>query len=216
MFNRVAWSLFIIVFVTLYGCGKSAVEQDSSAGKTEKAEQIEAVVPTICVYTIGDVRASLLNAMIDSLRVHYPKCEVAGNIALPEEAKTTKRHDHARYRADVLNKVLSRYKTDTTIVIGLTQADIGLDNFRGREHSGIMGQAGGIGTGVAVFSSYRPHGNGQLFSVILHEIGHAQGLHHCPNEHCIMQDAKGGNPFSRTNTFCTKCKEFMRKKNWRL
>ena len=216
MLNRTAWSFFIIVSATLYGCGKSAAEKNPSAEKTVKAEQVKVVVPTICVYTLGDVRASLLNAMMDSLRAHHPRCEVAGNMALPEEASTTKRHDHVRYRADALNKVLWQYKSDTTIVIGLTQSDIGLDNFRGREHSGIMGQASGIGTGVAVFSSYRPHGNGQLFSVILHEIGHAQGLRHCPDEHCIMQDAKGGNPFSKTSTFCAKCKAFMRSKNWRL
>lgn len=67
-----------------------------------------------------------------------------------------------------------------------------------------MGLASGIGTGVAVFSSYRPHGYGQLFSVMLHELGHAQGLRHCPNIKCMMQNAKGGNPFSKTNVFCDK------------
>ena len=207
--------LFSVVLVTLHSCNKTSTAEQTDK-KQAPEEQAKDVVPTICVYTLGDVRAGLLNAMMDSLRAHYPKCEVAGNIALPEEAKTTKRHDHVRYRSDLLNKVLGRYKTDTTIVIGLTQADIGLDNFRGREHSGIMGQASGIGTGVAIFSSYRPHGNRQLFSVILHEIGHAQGLRHCPDEHCIMQDAKGGNPFSKTNTFCAKCKKIMQGKHWRL
>ena len=204
-----------MLILALYGCKEAPVAEQPNEKQTSEWQAKE-VVPTICVYTLGEVKASLLNAMMDSLKAHYPKCEVAGNLALPEEARTTKRHDHVRYRADALNKILRQYKSDTTIVIGLTQADIGLDNFRGREHSGIMGQASGIGTGVAVFSSYRPHGNEQLFSVILHEIGHAQGLRHCPDEHCIMQDAKGGNPFSKTNTFCAKCKAFMRSKNWRL
>lgn len=154
--------------------------------------------------------------MMDSLRAHYPKCKMAGNIQLPDSALTTKRFDHRRYRADLLNKVLERYKSDSTIVIGLTQADIGLDNFRSRDHSGIMGLANGIGTGVAVFSSYRPHGNGQLFSVMLHEIGHTQGLRHCQNTKCAMQNAKGGNPFSKTNVFCGKCKKHMEAKHWKL
>ena len=128
--------LFSVVLVTLHSCSKtSTVEQTDKKQASE--EQTKDVVPTICVYTLGDVRASLLNAMMDSLRAHYPKCEVAGNLALPEEARTTKRHDHVRYRADALNKILRQYKSDTAIVIGLTQADIGLDNFRGREHSGI-------------------------------------------------------------------------------
>lgn len=192
------------------------------SGNTQKAApepepKVEAkAVPTICVYTLGPVDGRLQRVMLDSLKVHYPMCRLAGNIALPEEARTTKRHDRVRYRADLLNKMLSRYRSDSTLVVGLTQADIGLDNFRNRAHSGIMGMANGIGTGVAVFSSYRPHGYGQLFSVMVHEIGHAQGLRHCSDERCIMQDAKGGNPFSRTNVFCDKCKKFMTDRHWRF
>ncbi|MGM9802727.1 MAG: matrixin family metalloprotease [Muribaculaceae bacterium] len=173
-------------------------------------------MPTICVYTLGDVNRKLLSAIIDSLQSHYPKCKFVGNIALPDSAITTKRNDHRRYRADRLNKELAKHKTDTNIVIGFTQADIGLDNFRGRAHSGIMGLASGYGTGVAVFSSYRPNGNRQLFSVMLHELGHAQGLRHCHDENCLMQDAKGGNPFSKTNVFCDKCKNYMQSRHWKL
>lgn len=154
--------------------------------------------------------------MLDSLKAHYPKCKYVGNIALDKKALTTKRKDHVRYRADLLNEQLKAFKSDSTIVIGLTQADIGLDNFRNRPHSGIMGLASGIGTGVAVFSSYRPHGYGQLFSVMLHEIGHTQGLRHCPDTNCMMQNAKGGNPFAKTNSFCVKCKKFMKNRHWNL
>lgn len=186
------------------------------AGKHSTEEQGEKVIPTICVYTLGDVQENLLDAMLDSLQTHYPKCRIAGGIDLPDAAKTTKRHDHIRYRADLLNKILGQHKSDSTIVIGLTQVDIGLDNFRDREHSGIMGLASGIGTGVAVFSSYRPHGYGQLFSVMLHEIGHAQGLRHCPDKHCIMQNANGGNPFNKTDKFCVKCRDYMLRRNWNL
>ena len=143
--------------------------------------------------------------------MHY-----AGNIALDSKALTTKRKDHLRYRANLLNEQLKAFKSDSTIVIGLTQADIGLDNFRNRPHSGIMGLASGVGTGVAVFSLYRPHGYGQLFCVMLHEIGHAQGLRHCPDANCMMQNAKGGNPFAKTNSFCAKCKEFMKHRHWNL
>lgn len=201
--------LFLIALLALTGCGKKS-------GPAPSVSQQQAVVPTICVYTMGKVDNGLQRAMFDSLRAHYPKCRMAGHLHLPESARTTKRNDHRRYRADLLNKVLAQYKTDSTIVVGLTQADIGLDNFRGRPHSGIMGMANGIGTGVAVFSSYRPRGNGQLFSVMLHELGHAQGLRHCPDTKCMMQNANGGNPFSRTNVFCQKCKAFMQSKHWKL
>lgn len=199
-----------VFFILIGSCKKSGF---ATSPRTEKGR---VAVPVICVYTIGEVREELKEAMMDSLRTHYPKCRMSGNIQLPDVALTTKRNDHRRYRADLLNEVLCKYKSDSNIVIGLTQADIGLDNFRGRAHSGIMGLASGIGTGVAVFSSYRPHGNGQMFCVMLHEIGHAQGLRHCPDTTCMMQNAKGGNPFSRTNVFCDKCKNYMKSKSWRL
>ena len=95
MLSRVAWSLFIIVSVALYGCRKSAEPKNPSDEKTEKTERAEAVVATICMYTLGDVKASLLIAMMDSLRANYPKYKVAGNLDLLEEARTTKRHDYS-------------------------------------------------------------------------------------------------------------------------
>ena len=210
MKNRIFETVLLYALLLLMGsCKKSTSASTSTAAQ-------QSVVPVVCVYTLGAVNGDLQHAMMDSLRAHYPKCRMAGNIHLPDSALTAKRNDHRRYRADILTKVLCQYKSDSTIVIGLTQADIGLDNFRGRDHSGIMGLASGIGTGVAVFSSYRPHGYGQLFSVMLHEIGHAQGLRHCPDTKCIMQNAKGGNPFSKTNVFCDKCKKHMESKHWKL
>lgn len=194
----------------------ASAQQTASSKRGKPSPQQTAAPRTICLYTLGKVPVALRRAMLDSLSHHYPHCTYIGNLPLPSDALTTKRHDHPRYRADLLNKYLTRYKSDTVMVVGLTTADIGLDNFRNRPHSGIMGMASGIGTGVAVFSSYRPRGNGQLFSLMLHELGHAQGLRHCPDERCMMQNAKGGNPFSRTNKFCTKCRTFLIERGWRL
>lgn len=203
--------LVCTLMMSVYSCKNTPSSEPSTP-----AEQKESMVPTVCLYTMGNVESKLQRAMMDSLQAHYPRCKYAGNIGLPDETLTTKRHDHPRYRADLLNKVLRQYKSDSTIVIGLTQADIGLDNFRNRPHSGIMGMADGIGSGIAVFSSYRPHGYGQLFSVMLHELGHSQGLKHCKDTNCIMQNANGGNPFSKTNVFCDKCKDFMEARHWIL
>ena len=80
------------------------------------------IVPTVCLYTLGNVSKNLREAILDSLKAHYPKCKYVGNIALDKKALTTKRKDHVRYRADLLNEQLKAFKSDSTIVIGLTQA----------------------------------------------------------------------------------------------
>lgn len=206
--------LLVLVFLRP-SCSKTP-ENSGSSTKKEPSVEKRAEIPTICVYTLGVVRNSMQDDMMDSLKAHYPKCRYVANIALPENARTKKRNDHVRYRADLLNNVLLGYKTDSTIVIGLTQADIGLDNFRGQPHWGIMGMASSINGGVAVISSYRPHNRAELFGVMLHEIGHAQGLNHCPDTSCMMQNAKGGNPFRRTHVFCNECKAYLQKLNWKL
>ena len=201
----------LLLALTLFGCTNAKKENVVVTQKTETPP-----IKCIEVYTLGNVSDRLRDAMVDSLKKRYPKCKFVKNLNLPSAAITTKRNEHVRYRADLLNEQLKAFKSDSTIVIGLTQEDIGLDNFRSRPHSGIMGLASGIGTGVAVFSSYRPHGYEQLFSVMLHEIGHTQGLRHCPDTNCMMQNAKGGNPFAKTNSFCVKCKKFMKNRHWNL
>lgn len=204
--------LGLSVCITSCNSGPTPPSENTKQTSNHQPEQL----PTIRLYTLGKVPVKLRQAMLDSLSIHYPRSTYAGNSPLPSDALTARCHDYSRYRADLLNKYLTGYKKGNVMVVGLTTADIGLDNFRNRPHSGIMGMASGIGTGVAVFSSYRPRGNGQLFSLMLHELGHAQGLRHCPDERCMMQNAKGGNPFSRTHTFCSKCRAFMTDRGWKL
>lgn len=195
----------------------------SCAGNKHKNEQINEtakaetkVIPTVCLYSLGNVNKELVSSILDSLKERYPKCEYAGSQALPEDAITKKRHDHARYRTDVINEYLTRLKTDSTINLALTQSDVGRDNFRGQPHWGLFGEANGIGNGAAVVSSYRLHNHTALFRAILHELGHAEGLRHCKNKGCLMQNANGKNPFKTNKDFCRTCKAYMTSKHWKL
>lgn len=210
-----------LVCVLLAACTGGVGGKVDGGKATQVQTQSPKPVPTACLYTIGEVSPVLREAILDSLRAHYPKCRYAGNLPLRSTAITRNRRDHTRYMADSLIADLCRYQSDTAIVIGLTQADIGKDNFRNREgkivpHWGIMGESAGIGKQVLVFSSYRPRGNAQLFRLMLHEIGHSMGLWHCSDPNCIMQDAKGTNPFGQATHFCDKCGAHMRARHWQL
>lgn len=211
--NRIIVMLLAIALLCV-GC----TQQSKNPSKTNvaKAEvKREMVVPTIQVYTLGNVSNKTRDAIMDSLRRIYPKCEFIKNVSLPASAITKKRHDHVRYRADLLNAYLEKYKTKDNIVVGLTHADIGLDDFRNRPHSGIRGLANGFGKGIATFSDYRGNSN-ELFRIMLHEIAHTLGLRHCKTEGCIMQDQKGGNKMKSSPDFCPSCKKFMIEHHFKL
>lgn len=170
-------------------------------------------IPTIQVYTLGKVSEKLKNRMMDSLRLHYPRCQFIRNIPLPKEAYYAPRK---RYLADKLNDYLATFRKDDNVVVGLTQADISLNNFRNSPNFGIMGMAHGLGHYVAVFSDFRCKDYSDFSELVQHELAHAFGLPHCPNGNCIMQNAKGGNKFRTSDGFCPKCKAFLIKKHWTL
>lgn len=213
--NKLTFLTSVVIIATVCLSCVDRVENSTKQPRSIVKEK-NAILPTVCLYTLGTVNSKLRDAMVDSLKNHYPKVRFMGNLDLPKRAITKKLKDHTRYESDSLNNYLSQYGSDSTIVIGLTSADIGLDNFRNRPHWGIMGKAKGINIPVAVFSSYRSKDNAQLFCVMLHEIGHTRGLRHCPDQKCMMQNAKGGNPFRHTQVFCKKCKAYMTKKGWHL
>jgi hypothetical protein len=65
---------------------------------------------------------------------------------------------------------------------------------------------------LVLFSSGRPAEKG--VTVVIHGPDHTQGLDHCPDITCIMQDAKGKNTFAHETGFCKKCKASLAKKGW--
>jgi len=111
-----------------------------------------------------------------------------------------------RYRADSILKYLRSEQLDNTqLLLGLTNQDISTTKY-GRdgkikeprykyEDWGIFG-LGSVGGGVCVVSNHRLgrkvgpiRKTERLKKVALHEVGHALGLPHCPQEECFMRDA---------------------------
>ena len=56
----------------------------------------------------------------------------------------------------------------------------------------------------------------QFYKVVLHELGHTQGLAHCPAPTCFMRDAAGGNPTTQETGFCPRCTTHLRRRGWQL
>lgn len=101
IFKRCFLLCCVCLAICLLSCNQKNKEGDRHVTTDMKASR---TVPTVCLYTLGNVSADLRGAMLDSLRAHYPKCRYAGNIALDTKALTTRRKDHLRYRANLLNE----------------------------------------------------------------------------------------------------------------
>jgi len=119
-----------------------------------------------------------------------------------------------RYRADSIIRLLSAVTAKNNVTIGITAKDISTAKDT-HEDWGIMGL--GYCPGKAcVISSYRlkKDKNNSLFKVAIHELGHTQGLPHCPVANCFMRDAEGGNPLDEETEFCKSCTGFLQQKGW--
>jgi archaemetzincin len=135
-------------------------------------------------------------------------------IALPKRAYYAPRN---RYRADTLIYILRNATEDGHVTMGLTNKDISAEKGKVFDY-GIMGLAYQPGKSCVV-STYRlskKNINEQFFKVAIHELGHTQGLPHCPNKTCLMTDAEGKNNTDKENGFCIKCKTYLIAKGWKL
>jgi archaemetzincin len=202
--------MIFCVSASLWGCTSNNKGQTRDVKVTASGPKKQKL-PTIEVYTVGKVNNGLRNALLDSLRTIYKDCRFVKNVPLPQSAYYKPRN---RYLAVKLNSFLSKWHTKNNIVVGLTQVDISLMNFRNRPNSGIFGSSNYIGGGVCVFSSYRKSLKEGLFCVMKHELAHAFGLRHCTVSNCVMHDAGGTD--LRGTQFCKNCKVYLKSKGWKL
>ncbi|MBK7764266.1 MAG: matrixin family metalloprotease [Bacteroidetes bacterium] len=122
-----------------------------------------------------------------------------------------------RYRADSLIHYLSRVTAKGHLTIGLTSKDISTTK---NEHAdwGVMGLGFCPGKSC-IASTFRLKGNNKLeklYKVAIHELGHTQGLPHCPVKTCLMRDAEGKDHLNEETGFCASCKAVLIKAGWDL
>ena len=122
-----------------------------------------------------------------------------------------------RYRADSLIRFLRDGTPAGEVSIGLTDKDISTN--KGNIADWGVKDLGFCPGKACIASSYRVAKNNkkeQLYKVAIHELGHTEGLPHCPVKTCLMRDAEGQNPTNEETGFCSSCKNFLLKKGWKL
>ncbi len=200
--------LFIsICLLIFYSC--------KNAGRYFAGNSAPVNIPvTIEIQPFEDISKEEMKEVFDRVKQVYPIVQLNKKIPLPAAAWYPKRQ---RYRADSIIQFLNRRTAENHVSIGLTTKDI--STTKGNiEDWGVMGL--GFRPGKAcVASTFRvskTKQGDQLFKVSIHELGHTQGLPHCPVKHCFMRNAEGGNPTDEETGFCNDCKNFLIKRGWTL
>ena len=96
-------------------------------------------------------------------------------------------------------------------VIGVTNRDISTQ-IHGKADYGILGLSylNSLQINSSIISTYRLRRKKDLWKLATHEFCHGfYNAPHCSDEHCIMCDAKGGNPhFEIKDSLCAACASF--------
>jgi len=169
---------------------------------------------TILIQPFKDIETEKVNFIAKEIAKICPNVRILKPIDFPENTYYKPRN---RYRADSVISYLNKETKDGFITIGLTSKDISVTKGKIKDF-GVMGL--GFRPGKAcVASDFRlnkQNSNEQFFKVAIHELGHTQGLKHCPTKICFMRDAEGKNPTNEEKEFCEKCKNVLISKNWKF
>jgi archaemetzincin len=192
----------IVAILTMYACQPNT--QTASANK-----QL-----TIIIQPFIDFKPNEANAVRNEVKKYYGKVIVNKPINFPPNSLNP---THTRRRADSIIKYLSIHTPAGFRTIGLTHTDISVTK-DGKPDWGVMGLGYCPGKSC-VASTFRLHGNNRfekLVKVALHELGHTEGLNHCPEKTCLLRDAEGKDHLNEEKGFCASCKKYLIKKGWEL
>jgi archaemetzincin len=204
-----------IVFLTIAFFVSCAETGEFGTGSSKKVVGIQ---------PFGDISSREIDSVMSSIIEMYDfEVVILKNEALPKNSYTEIRYP--RYRADTLVQWLSDHRPDSVdIIVGLTNKDISVTKYKDNTREikeptwqycdfGIFG-LGRVGGQACVVSSNRLHGNAstadfykRLTRITCHEVGHVLGLHHCPKEGCLMNDAneKISTVDNSTGVLCEAC-----------
>lgn len=211
----------MIVFVSLIfnACGsRERNKQTENPVKKELKKVVSklTVPETISIYRYGDFSVSKAQRLEKQLKTFYPNVVLKDKVlTLPAKHYNQQRN---RYLGTGLFEELGKNRNGDA-VIGLTDYVIFKPNEISQTY-GIMGVSP-VGTYKCVVSSKIPssgkeQSDDNFVKLALHELGHAFGLNHCPNQHCYMVDAEHKMKFPQTTGFCESCKTKLNAKGWTI
>lgn len=205
--------LYIVLFINILlfiSCDRTVKVPDSSKLPETEEKSYQAFV----IQPFSDVPEIIIDSLYKNLKRINPNIKVNEAIPLPEKTYYSPRN---RYRADSLIQFLWYKSRNNSVIIGVTSKDISTTKGENKDW-GIMGLAycPGISCVVSSHRLSKNNLNEQLYKLTIHELGHTQGLPHCKNLKCYMQDAEGKNKKDDLIYFCNSCKLHLQERGWML
>ncbi|KAF2328908.1 Zn-dependent protease [Flavobacterium ginsenosidimutans] len=193
------------VLILLFGLFSCVNRNNENAIKAQKV---------IVIQPLGNFQQKQTQKVFAEIKAINPKVVLMENIDFPEKSFYKPRN---RYRADSIIKNLKNNIGKDSVIVGLSHFDISTTKNRIKDW-GIMGLGYRPGKACVVsdFRLSRKNKNEQFYKLVLHELGHTEGLPHCKIQTCLMRDAEGRNPFNQEKSFCKDCKSFLKSKGWQL
>ena len=209
--------LLCLVFFLSCNSKEQNTQTENPVKKEIKKVVNKVTVPkTISIYRYGDFSVSKAQRLEKQLKSYFPEVILKEQVlTLPAEHYNKERN---RYRGSGLFEELGKHRNGDA-VIGLTDYVIFKPNEISQTY-GIMGVSP-VGTYKCVVSSKIPssgkeQSDDNFVKLSLHELGHAFGLNHCPDQHCYMVDAEHKMKFPQTTGFCESCKTKLNAKGWTI
>ncbi|AZA80204.1 Zn-dependent protease [Chryseobacterium sp. G0186] len=186
----------------------------SCSEKQKLEEKTEKTAVTILIQPFKDIKSENVEKVAAGIKKVYPNIQVLEAI---DFLGNTYYKERNRYRADSIIKFLNSRTKDGFVTIGLTSKDISATRGKIKDF-GIMGLGYRPGKAcvASMFRLSKENSDEQFYKIAIHELGHTQGLPHCPEKMCFMRDAEGKNPTNEETDFCKKCKAFLINKNWKF
>lgn len=193
---------FLILLCSFISCTNARKENEVKKSKV------------IVIQPLGNFKADQAKNVLVQIKEINPDVVLRSAISFPENSYYKPRN---RYRADSIIKFLSNAIGKDSVIVGLSNRDISTTK-NGIEDWGVMGLGYRPGKSCVVsdFRMESKNRNQQFYKVVLHELGHTEGLPHCKTKTCLMRDAESGNHLDEEKDFCENCKSFLLKKGWNL
>jgi archaemetzincin len=168
----------------------------------------------IVLQPLGKFQSDAANEVLEKIKELNPNVALRKPIEFPSGSYYKPRN---RFRADSIIKYLKTKIGKDSVIVGLTNKDISTTKGNHQDW-GVMGLGYHPGSACVVsdFRLSNKNKKEQFYKVVLHELGHTEGLPHCKTKSCLMRDAEGGNPIDQEKSFCKKCSDFLKSKNWKL